>query len=562
MGLPCVMKKHVFSLLLTLFCLALFAQQPTALVSGIEIKKILTVKTNAVRVAFDSTSGFLHYNTAEGNIYRIVASGNTYKDSLVYTASDHGVDYLMGMVFSDSTLYLSGNIGNYTPYTICKVVKGKLNNTGNRTWTSVAYTDSLPTADRFDHLLSGTVLNPKGDSILFCIGSRGDHGEVQNRYGQFPGVRNLPLTTVVLRIPVSANNLQIKNDSLWLAQSGFLYASGARNYFDMAYDAGGNLFALENSGDRDHNEEMNWLRAGRHYGFPWVMGETVNVMQFPGYNITTDKLLPKNSWGRQLGIFQNDSTFPPPPAGLVFEYPVENLGPDADRFKDSTGAIHDASDEGKGIRSFTAHRSPLGLVFDNKQELDNPFKGDAFMLSYTKGNTDSTKVFFPENYSGPFLDPSEDLCHLQLQYHAGSDNFQVHTTRIVSGFRAPTDAELVGKSMYVIENHYDSTMQPALWEITFTNTSGIVSPSPTTVLLYPNPTHNSCDLQLVCNTAKVVVKLTDITGKEMAHYSFDTRAGQQQTLQLPLHNLPNGVYACSIINGDFIRVIKLLVQGK
>ena len=77
------------------------------------------------------------------------------------------------------------------------------------------------------------------------------------------------------------------------------------------------------------------------------------------------------------GYYHNDPTYPPPPRD--FTDPVINLGPDADAYRDpADGRIKDASEEGVRFGTFTAHRSPLGLVFDVDHALAEPFQRRRF----------------------------------------------------------------------------------------------------------------------------------------------------------------------------------------
>src|SRR5438270_9870937 len=105
----------------------------------------------------------------------------------------------------------------------------------------------------FDHKFSGRALSPAGDSITINSGSRGDHGEEETNNGLYPNLRNVPLTSKLFRV-ATRDSTYLHNDSLWLTNSGFVFAYGTRNNFSMAYGANGNLFGLENSGDRDHND--------------------------------------------------------------------------------------------------------------------------------------------------------------------------------------------------------------------------------------------------------------------------------------------------------------------
>ena len=143
----------------------------------------------------------------------------------------------------------------------------------------------------------------------------------------------------------------LKNDRKWLKANGYIMAEGIRNTFGLAYSGNGDLFGVENSDDRDDPDEMNWIREGHHYGFPWIIGGDVTPQQFPGYDPHTDPLLSPYAWGGGNGMlyktYSNDSTYPPPPDSVTFTAPIRSIGPDADKFRDTTtGEIKDASDLG------------------------------------------------------------------------------------------------------------------------------------------------------------------------------------------------------------------------
>src|SRR5207249_771020 len=99
-------------------------------------------------------------------------------------------------------------------------------------------------------------------------------------------------------------------------------------------------------------------------------------------------------------------------------------------------SIKDASNLGQTVSTFTAHRSPLGLVFDRDGAMAPPFQHHAFMLSWTAGDEYGT------NFNGPFYDSSEDMVDLELT-KLGGTNYQAHVTRIAAGFSNPIDAEIV-----------------------------------------------------------------------------------------------------------------------
>ncbi len=440
---------------------------PVALKPAIQIERLMTIQNGSIRLVKDPVTGNLFYTTTSGNIYAVLqpAAAPAY-DSLIYTVADHGVQYVQGMAVYDSTLYVSGNNNSTTVLTSGIITRGKVQANGSRLWDTLMITDPYQTADYFDHLFSGVAISPGGDSIYICSGARGDHGEIQTRYGTYPNLRNVPLTTNIYALPTQdPSTILLQNDSIWNDTSAFLYARGIRNTFSMAFDGSGNLFGVENSGDRDHNEEMNWLRRGRHYGFPWIMGDTYNPQQDPGFDPATDLLIPHYSRSWKNGFWGNDPGFPPPPSGLVFDEPIQNIGPDCDKFRDTiTGEVKDASDLGMSIGTFTAHRSPLGLVFDRNNVLHPAYRGDGFMLSWTKGYDTCGCTVTPDTAIGPFVDPSQDLVHLDLSFDSLADNFQLSATRIVSEFEHPVDAAIDSNVIYVLENGYGNTS--GLYKIT------------------------------------------------------------------------------------------------
>lgn len=68
--------------------------------------------------------------------------------------------------------------------------------------------------------------------------------------------------------PLSASILRFKPDGSDLS----VYAHGFRNPYDVAFNAAGDLFATDNGRDYLGNdvplEELNFVRAGQHYGWP------------------------------------------------------------------------------------------------------------------------------------------------------------------------------------------------------------------------------------------------------------------------------------------------------
>ncbi len=433
---------------------------PEALRPDIKIRNIVnTLSASAspsVRIAKDPRNNTLYYLKRNGEIYRVNLGSST--STLVYNSSNHNVGETQGMAIGpNGTIYLIGNADLVNNQTKAVIVKGVINSgTGERIWSILAKSAGYPKSKTaYDHRFNGVVVSPDGNFIYINSGSRTDHGEVQSADGLFPNTREVGLTACIIRLPTNGKNLFLPNNRSTLKTSGYIFAEGIRNTFDMAFAPNGDLFGTENGPDRDMSEELNWLRAGGHYGFPWRIGGTDNPQQFPNYNPANDRLLSPQFSAVQKGYYRNDPTFPARPAVNLIE-PIPNLGPDADNYRDPVdGKVKDASLLGQNFTSFTTHRSPLGLVFDTQGVMSPEFNRDGFMLSWTAG--DATGETLP----GPFKDPSQDLLHLNL-IKVGTTSYKLNATRIVKGFSNPIDAEIVGNKIYVIE--YGGNQ--GIWEVT------------------------------------------------------------------------------------------------
>jgi hypothetical protein len=427
---------------------------PAPLRPDIKISRFINVPPNCSRLGFDPTNRHIMYINQNGNVYDVRNSQGTYISTLKATSANHGITLLQGIAFKGKTLFLIGNIKTANAGYVGKIMKGVKQANGDRVWSTVMTTATYGlTNTAFDHGFSGITVSPDSNYLFINSGSRTDHGEVQNSGGLRPGLREEPLTSAIFRIPINSNNLVLPNDSTKLAS--YLYADGTRNSFDLAFGPDGNLYGCENSGDRDDPEELNWIRKGHFYGFPWRMGGNNTPMQYPGYNPSADKLVNPISTASQKGYFYNDPAYPKR-TSKPFTEPIINLGPDADKFRDpSTGTIKDASDLHLTFSTFTSHRSPLGLVFDRDSLLAPEFKGHGFLLGWTTAGTSTTL--------GPYGgDPGQDLLHIQLIYDNKTDNYKIQTYRIVGGFNNPIDAEMVGNIIYVLEYGGSS---PKIWKV-------------------------------------------------------------------------------------------------
>jgi hypothetical protein len=470
------------------FCLAALVASstsaqsaPVALNTNLQIRLVLYTTNSSgvgsVRIKKDPRNNQLYYLKLNGDIFQVnLQAGNGSTSSKLYSAANHGLaNNVEGMAIGpDGTIYIVGNDNTNNTTTYARVSKGIPNSSGVRSWSLLARTVPYAQTGRgiFDHIFNAAVVSSDGQFLFVNSGARTDHGEIESAGGLYPNMRDVPLTTKIFRLPTSGSNLILTNDLNTLQQAGYIFAQGVRNAFSLAFGPNGDLFATDNGPDRDMSESLYWLRQGLHFGFSWRMGGTDNPQQFPAYDPSTDKLLDSRYYAVANGLYQNDPTFPPPPTN--FADPIINLGPDASNYRDPTdGSIKNAASLGQTVSTFTAHRSPLGLVFDTLGAMAPPFAFHGFVLSWTPGDPTG------DTLAGPFQDASQDLLDLNLT-KLGNTNYQTTVTKIVDGISNPVDAEVIGNRLYVLENGGSQ----GLWEITFPPSSpNIILSAPT---LLPN----------------------------------------------------------------------------
>lgn len=378
----------------------------------------------AIRIERDPSTGDVYYVSRICQFWQLdLDTGMSTTVDLGFTATD-----CRGMTFgSDGTLYLLSHEGEQNPQISVIISKGVSDGAGGRTWTTMATSEAYPAGGSdFDHRFAGLALSADDQHLYFGSGSRTDHGEMQG------ASREVPLTSAIFRIPTNSVDLLLANDAT--ALEPYIFADGFRNPFDMAWN-GDELFATENGPDLDVPEELNWIREGQSYGFPWRFGAEDNPVVDPNYDQAADTRLHAGYQAFDRGTYAHDPDFPAAPTNMVDA--IINHGPDADRFRSGpTSDVLDASEMGQTIAGITAHRSPLGLAFDSNGVLCGDYQHAGLMLSF-----------------GPVLDVMGDAGAdlLLVQLTKTGDVYEMRTTQLVAGFTSPVDTLLIGNKLYVIE---------------------------------------------------------------------------------------------------------------
>lgn len=279
-------------------------------------------------------------------------------------------------------------------------------------------------------------------------------------------------------------------------------------------------------------------------------------MQFQDYNPEDDLLINPESSAYKQGLFYNDPQFPSPPENIVFTDPVLNSGPDADHIRDEvTGEIIDASQQGSKIGTFTAHRSPLGLVFDTSSAFGEEFTGDGFILGWTGL---SSTVLADMNDSG------EDLLHLEMT--KTDSGYTMTATKVAKGFSGPVDTEIIDNKLYVVE-YGPFGSDAAFYEITFPSTKTSI-PEETEIAdtfslsqNYPNPFNPRTNIRFsLPASAHVNLTVTNVLGEQVSTLIDEQMNAKQHTVQFNASSLSSGLYFYTLkVDGNHVQTRKMLL---
>lgn len=428
------------------------ANGPLLLRDGIELRKVAAVEGGPIALARNPVTGDAYVLHPTAGLMQVALDGPTTVTKIATAAEVGGGGVPAGMAFGpDGTLYVVSNrASGARTRAIIQRSAGPLG--AQPTWQTLAKTAQYQLSGTpFDHLWNGIAVDPSGKYVYVNAGSRTDHGEVETNTSNFPDTRDVALTAKIFRLPADAVDLALPNDLAALQAQGLIFADGTRNAYDLEFAPNGDLFASDNGPDADYPDELNWIREGRHYGFPWMFGSDANPQATPGYDSSKDVFLNDAFTAVKTGTYKDDPKFPKAPG--EFTAPVVNKGPDATQYRGTDGQAHIAAAEGKSLTTFTPHRSPLGLQFAGPEQLPAQWR--------TAADTLSLFVLSWGSAGGTLTDTGNDL--LQLELRKAGDGYESVTSQIARDFKNPISAVLLENRLYVLE--YGSG---TLWELTFT----------------------------------------------------------------------------------------------
>ncbi len=472
--------KIVINFFLLFISIYSMSQSPVPYKDHIHVEKMLDIGDFGTDIAYDPLGDRLFYTLVTGEIYEIVNYDSEPSSVQIASASDHGITtQLAGGTIHEGVIYIVGSAddGDHVEGLVMKANLSEI----PLNWETVAHTEPyLKSNSAFDHRMNYVIVSHDGTMLYLNSGSRTDHGE------EYLGLREEPLTAKILQIPIASENLLLPNNNEELQP--YVYAEGIRNTYGMAIDHEGELFGVENSGDRDHSEEINWLRkrAGddlNHYGFPWTLGGLDNPQQFSDYDPgepfnlgnwceagpSTDLFIQTQegigfgeggcgvkSVGWVNGGFYNDPSFPSPPEGVTFREPILNVGRFGAHYRDESDfLIKRADTTNHEMYTMTSHLSPTGMVFDVEGEMPPDYLHHAFF-----GNFNSTglmEIFNADSIGGAIMS-------MELTYVPDIDNYTAVMEPLVRNIGQPTDLVIVGNRLFVIS--YSSEGEGAIYTIT------------------------------------------------------------------------------------------------
>ncbi len=359
---------------------------------GTRLRELVKLPDHGTRLASDGKS--LHVLTGEGDVWRIdVPSGRTNQvlRSRDYIDRKRGGPSAMGLCFDrERRLYISCNQRNENgvlvtnEVTIFRTSQAFERGVKPQPWFQTTYPWGI---GPFNHGVSHVAFGADG-MLYVSSGSRTDGNEPGTDPRYYRG-GELTNTACMWRLDPTDDKPACE-----------IFSGGLRNSYGFCWNDKGEMFATDNGPDADAPEELNLLERGKHYGFPFQFSNWTNKP----YAHTPDA-----------------------PAGVVFTYPIANLGPAA------------GGSSAQPLSTFHPHSSPAGIVYLGK---DYP-EGwrDTFLL-----------VRFGHLIKQP-QDHGFDLLRVRLENSdpGHTRHYAAQIDTVLAPIGRPLDLVLLNRKVYVLE---------------------------------------------------------------------------------------------------------------
>jgi glucose/arabinose dehydrogenase len=353
---------------------------------GFSIREVVRFTENPVRLALRPGSRDLHVLSEPGNVWRVEPGGHVTQvlRGDQYAEPGRGTVGTLGFTFDKTgRLFVTSNRRLDTQPFVTNEVTIYRSASAGAPFTLEPYlrVDYPWGIGPFNHGVSHIAQGPDG-FLYVASGSRTDGNETGNAAGYFPG-GEVETTACLWRVPADG------------AKEPDIFARGLRNSFGFCWNDSGELFATENGPDADMPEELNAIVRGRHYGFPFQFGASMNKP----YSYT-----------------------PAAPAGLQFTLPVANLGPD--------GGF-----DGNPISTFDPHSSPAGIIFCG-EEFSEGLRGTFLVTRF-----------------GNLLKRDKDVGFdlLQMRVKKTAAGYEAETRTWLAPLARPIDVVALNGAIYVLE---------------------------------------------------------------------------------------------------------------
>lgn len=249
-------------------------------------------------------------------------------------------------------------------------------------WFQVSYPYGLGV---YNHGVNHIATGPDG-MIYVSSGSRTD-GNEPGTDPQYSQEGETPLTACMWRFDPRKDPPKLET-----------YARGLRNAFGFCWNDRGEMFATESGTNAHTPEELDLIREGRHYGFPFKHAD----------------------WEKKPYRWTPD-----PPPGQQFELPIPNIGPDG------------GGSPNKPLYTFDAHSSPVGVAWLGA-DFPPPYRGSLLVARFGSLTDGFSRTGF-------------DVLHVTLE-PTTKGSYQARSRVFLSQSARPIDLHVAGKGkVYLLE---------------------------------------------------------------------------------------------------------------